>query len=184
MKNALIAVASLAAIAAVVPAAASAQTTDPAVNTGAYGNLNLGYTDGNSASLWGVQGRLGYRFNNWLGAEGELGTGLKGDNTTIAGDRIHTKLRHQEAIYGVGFLPVAPGTDILARIGYGNSRVKTSDETTGFSDSANLKSWNYGVGAQHLFDGANGIRADYTYQDFTHGRGHANVWTVGYVRKF
>ncbi|MBW8816509.1 MAG: porin family protein [Caulobacterales bacterium] len=183
MKNALIAAASLAAIGIVVPACANAQDA-AAVNTGAYGNLNLGYTDAGQANIWGVQGRLGYRFNNWLGAEGELGTGLKGDNNTVAGDRVHTKLRHEEAIYGVGFLPVAPGTDILARVGYGNSRIKVNDETAGFSDAFNYHSWNYGVGAQHLFDGANGIRADFTRQEFTHDRGHANVWTVGYVRKF
>jgi opacity protein-like surface antigen len=181
MKNALIAAASLAAIAAVVPAASQAQTTAPA-NTGAYVNLNLGLADGGQADLKAIQGRLGYRFMPYLGIEGELATGIKSDTDTIGGVQVNTKLKHEAAAYGVGFLPVGPNTDILARIGYGTTKLRAKAGGVSVSDS--VESVNYGVGAQHHFDGVNGVRADFTRQDFNHDQGHANVWTVGYVRRF
>jgi opacity protein-like surface antigen len=181
MKNALIAAASLAAIAAVVPAAAQAQDAT-ASNTGAYVNLNVGAASLGSADVLAVQGRLGYRFMPYLGIEGELATGLKSDTDTISGIRVKQTLKHEAAAYAVGFLPVGPNTDVLARIGYGTTKAKVSSGGVSASDS--VESVNYGVGAQHHFDGLNGIRADYTYQDFNHGGGHANVWTVGYVRRF
>ncbi|WP_293897979.1 porin family protein [Phenylobacterium sp.] len=183
MKKALIAAASLAAIAAIVPAAAQGQpTAAAAVDTGVYGNLNLGYADGRQANLDVIQGRLGYRFTPYIGVEGEAATGIKSDTDTIAGVDVTTRLRHEFAGYVVGFLPVMPNTDLLARIGYGTTRLKTS--VAGISDADSAESWNFGVGAQHMFDAANGLRADYTRQEFNHDAGHADVWTVGYVRKF
>ncbi len=182
MKNALIAAASLAAIAAVVPAAAQAQDAAATTNTGAYANLNLGLGDYGSADVGAIQGRLGYRFMPYFGVEGEVATGFKSDTDTIAGVRVNQKLKSEAAAYAVGFLPIMPNTDLLARIGYGTTKVRA--KAAGFSTSDSVESVNYGVGAQHLFDGVNGVRADYTYQDFNKGFGHANVWTVGYVRKF
>jgi outer membrane immunogenic protein len=181
MKNALIAAASLAAIATVVPAAAQAQDA-MAPSTGAYANLNLGIADGGRADLKVIQGRLGFRFMPYLGIEGELATGLKSDNDTIGGIRVNSKLKHEAAAYAVGFLPVSPNTDILARVGYGTTKLRAS--AGGVSASESVDSVNYGVGAQHHFDGVNGVRADFTRQDFNHNRGHADVYTVGYVRRF
>ena len=181
MKNALIAAASLAAIATVVPAAAQAQDTT-APNTGAYVNLNAALVDGGQVDLKAIGGRLGYRFMPYLGIEGELATGLKSDTDTIAGVRVNTKLKHTAAAYAVGFLPISPNTDILARIGYGTTKLRA--KAAGISASDSVESVNYGVGAQHHFDGVNGVRFDYTRQDFNKSQGHANVWTVGYVRRF
>jgi hypothetical protein len=180
MKNALIATAALAAIAA-VPASAQAQDA-AASNVGAYVNLNLGLADGGQADVKAIQGRVGYRFTPYIGVEGELATGLDSDTDTISGVQVKTKLRHEAAVYGVGFLPLGPNTDLLARIGYGTTRYRA--EALGVSNTDSAESWNFGVGAQHLFDGVNGIRADFTRQEFNHDQGHANVWTVGYVRKF
>ena len=122
MKNALIAAASLAAIAAVVPAAAQAQAA-PA-NTGAYVNLNGAFASAGSADVGAIQGRLGYRFMPYLGVEGELAAGVKSDTDTIAGVRVSQKLKHEAAAYAVGFLPVTPNTDVLARIGYGTTKFR------------------------------------------------------------
>ena len=180
MKNALIAAASLAALGAAVPAAA--QDAAAATNTGVYGNLNLGIADGGQVDLKTIGARLGYRFTPYIGVEGELATGLKSDTDTIAGVDVNTKLKHEAAAYAVGFLPVMPNTDILARVGYGTTKLRAKSGGVSASDSA--ESWNFGVGAQHLFDGANGIRVDYTRQEYNHDQGHANVWTAGYVRKF
>lgn len=188
MKNALIAAASLVAIAAVVPAAAQAQTSTaggmmaPTANTGAYANLNLGLASAGSADVKAIQGRLGYRFNDWVGVEGELATGLDSDKDTIGGVRVKQTLEHEAAAYLVGFAPIAANTDLIARVGYGTTKVKAS--AAGASASGSEESFNYGVGAQHHFDGVNGVRVDYTRQEFRHGDGHANVWTIGYARKF
>lgn len=181
MKNALIAAASLAAIATVVPAVALAQ--EPAAdNIGAYVNLNLGIADYGQPDLKAIQGRLGYRFNDYVGVEGELATGIKSDTDTIAGVDVNTKLKHAAAAYVVGFVPVAPNTDLLARVGYGTTKLRA--KAAGLSGSDSEESFNFGVGAQHHFDGVNGIRVDYTRQEFRHDAGDANVWTVGYSRKF
>ena len=187
--KALLAAASVAILAASVPALASAQTAT--VAPGAYGTL--GYADAHTSGvdLGAIQGRLGYRFNNWLGVEGELAFGVKDDNstTTFNGVPVDTKIRlqNQEAIYAVGFLPLSPDFDLLARAGYGDTRIKASASAVGVSDaeSAHGGSWNFGAGAQYHFDGKNGIRGDYTRQEFTDSNaGHADVWSIAYSHRF
>ena len=180
MKNALIAAASLAAIATAVSAAAQAQDAT-APNTGAYVNLNLGIVDGGQADAKVIQGRLGYRFMPYVGIEGELAAGLDSDTDTIGGVRVNTKLKHEAAAYGVGFLPLSPNTDLLARVGYGTTKLRA--KVAGVSASDSVESVNYGVGAQHHFDGVNGVRVDYTRQEFNDG-GAADVWSIAYTRRF
>src|SRR5512140_1616551 len=155
--KALITAASALAMAALLPAVASAQTvTAP---TGAY--ANLGYVDAHTSGvdLGAIQGRLGWRFNNWLGVEGELAGGVKSDKstTTSGGVTVNTevKLKDAEAIYGVGFLPLSSNFDLLARIGYGHSSAKATATAAGTpisaSQTADGNSWNFGVGAQYHF---------------------------------
>jgi outer membrane immunogenic protein len=177
----LIAAASVAVLAAAAPAFAQVQ---PTANTGAY--ANLGYTNFGigDANIDAIQGRLGYRFNDYLGVEGEFAGGLDHDKVAIApGVDAKVKLDHQEAIYGVGFLPITPQFDLLGRVGYGHS--KTTTTLAGIHDSDGEDSWNFGGGGQYTFDGHNGIRAEYTRQEYQgHDAGHADVWSVGYNRKF
>jgi hypothetical protein len=188
------ATAAAAALACGLPAVASAQTaTAP---TGVYANLGYADTNGEDVNLGTIQGRLGYRFNNWLGVEGELAAGVKKDDfsETVGGASVtgKAKIEHQEAIYGVGFLPLTPQWDLLARIGYGHTKGKVSDVTvagaggvvSGLSDTVDGDSWNYGVGAQWHWDGVNGVRADYTREEFNDGGGHGDVWSIAYSRRF
>ena len=165
-----------------VSAPALAQPAAPQ-NTGLYGNLgytNFGHSD---VDLDALQGRLGYRFNNYVGVEGELAAGIGSDKTDVApGIESKTKLKHQEAIYGVGFLPLSPQWDLIGRVGYGNTKVRT--KVGGASASDNEQSWNFGVGTQYHFDGKNGVRADYTRQEYEGDAGHADVWSIGYSRRF
>jgi hypothetical protein len=183
MKISLLAAASLAVMTAAVPVASQAQGLFTATDkTGVYGNVNVGIADGGGADLGVIQGRLGYRLNNWLGVEGQAATGLKSDTDTIGGVDVNTKLKHEFSGYVVGFAPVGPNTDLLARVGYGTTKLRA--KALGTSISGSEESWNFGVGAQHHFDGQNGIRADYTRQEFENDAGHANVWTVGYSRRF
>lgn len=180
MKS-LMTAASLAVIAVAAPAVVHAQT---APVTGFYGNLGYSNTDGSGVDLGAIQGRLGYRANNWLGVEGEVAAGIDHDKVNVApGVDAKVKLKHQEALYGVGFVPVTPNLDLLARVGYGHSKATASVAGTRVSDSGD--SWNFGAGAQYHLDGKNGVRADYTRQEFQRsGGGHANVWSVAYSRRF
>jgi outer membrane immunogenic protein len=182
MKS-LITAASALALAALLPAAASAQTA----NTGTTFYGTLGYADSNAdhLNLGTIQGRVGARFGQYFGVEGELGAGVTNDKTTVGGVDIKAKIQSQEAIYGVGFLPLSPQVDLLARIGYGDTRVKAKASAFGVADSASGNSWNYGVGAQYHVDDKNGVRADYTREQYTgNGSGAANVYALSYVRKF
>jgi len=180
MKS-LIAAASVAVLASAAPAFAQ-DTASP--HTGVY--ANLGYTNfsGDDIDLGAIQGRLGYRLNNWLGVEGELAGGVKNDKVNIApGVDAKVKLDHQEAIYGVGFLPLTPQWDLIGRVGYGHTKATGSAGGIDVSDSGD--SWNFGAGAQYHIDGFNGIRADYTREEFQgHDAGHSDVWSVAYSRRF
>ena len=192
MKNALIAGASLAAIAAIVPAAAPtaawAQDTAASDNIGAYVNLGLAHADGprigKKLDAEVLQGRVGYRFHPNFGVEAEGGIGLSGSGTGIYDanfNEARAKLDYQVAGYGVGYLPLGSNTDLFARVGYGTSKIKVSN-LPGVTD--NYESVNYGFGAQHRFDGVNGVRVDYTRYDFNHDRGHSDVFAVAYTRRF
>jgi outer membrane immunogenic protein len=178
----LMTAASLAAIGAALPVFAHAQQVQ--APTGLYGNLGYSDADGSGVNLGAIQGRLGYRLNNWFGVEGELATGVKNDKFNVApGVDAKVKLKLQEAIYGVGFLPLTPQWDLIGRVGYGGDTIRTSAVGLRNTDADN--SWNFGAGAQYHFDGKNGIRADYTREEFVgHGADHANVWSVAYSRRF
>ncbi|WP_312165441.1 porin family protein [Phenylobacterium sp.] len=166
------------AAAAMVPALASAQSSGV---TG-YGSLGYSHHSMDDVDVGAIQGRLGARFNPYLGVEGELGFGVKKDDVGVAGVDAKVELQNSAAIYGVGFLPVAPNADLYARVGYGKSEVKVS--APGVVAKGDGNSWNYGVGGQYFFDDNNGVRADYTRHDFEDDAGEADVWSLGYVRKF
>jgi outer membrane immunogenic protein len=187
MKNVILAAVSAAALCALAPAAALAQTTAPSSGSlfappTFYGTLGYAYSDLDHVNVGTLQGRLGARFGQYFGVEGELATGLNGDTINVGGveDKVH--LDSQEAIYGVGFLPLSPNFDLLARVGYGHS--SGSGEVPGVTANVKGDSWNYGVGGQYSFDGKNGVRLDYTREQFQDKGGDANVWAVSYVRKF
>jgi hypothetical protein len=179
--KAFLAAASAAALASLAPVMAHAQ--DAAANTGLYGNLGYANTHADDANLGAIGARLGYRFTPYLGVEGELAGGVKSDDVNVGGVSAKVELQHAEAIYAVGFLPVAPNWDVLGRVGYGNTKLKASALGASASDSGD--SWNFGVGAQYHWDGVNGVRADYTRQEFRGSdAGSADVWSLAYSRKF
>ena len=176
----LFAAASLSIIAMSAPAFAQEQAPQ---NRGVYANLGYANFGRSDIDLDTIQGRPGYRFNDYAGVEGELAGGIGSDKSDVApGVEAKTKLRHQEAIYGVGFLPVTPKLDLIGRVGYGATKVRTKVASVSASDSQ--ESWNVGAGAQYHLDGQNGVRADYTRQEYVGGPGHADVWSIGYSRRF
>jgi outer membrane immunogenic protein len=168
-----------AALVALLPAAALAQTA----GTTFYGTLGYDETYVGSVNLGAIQGRIGARFGRYFGVEGEVSGGVKSDRVGIAGTSAKVKLDNQEAVYGVGFLPLSPNFDLLARVGYG--RTETSGSVAGVSAIGRGDSWNYGAGGQYTFDGTNGVRVDYTRESFQNsGAKDADVWAISYVRKF
>ncbi len=179
--KALITAASVAALCALVPALASAQTANTGIS--AYGTLGYDDTSFDHVNLGSIQGRLGARFGQYFGVEGEYSTGVKNDTVTVGGVDVKVKQDSQEALYGVGFLPISPNFDLLARVGYGHT--SGSGAVAGVEATTKGDSWNYGIGGQYSFDGKNGVRLDYTREAFQpHGSEDANVWSVAYVRKF
>ena len=167
---------------ALAAAPAFAQTAE--IPGGVQGYANLGYThlDPNGYDLNTLGGRVGARFANYFGVEGEGTFGIGSDSTNILGLNQASKLDHEFAGYAVGFFPVTPRFDLLARIGYGNTHF--SQTVGALSSTVSRDSINYGAGAQYFFTGNDGIRAEYTRDDYRHDMDHANVWGVSYVRKF
>jgi len=169
-----------------LPAVAAAQTGD-AAPTGVYGGLGYAQHDYDGPDVGAVQGRVGARLNNNLAVEGEVGLGVGSDKDSNGALDSRHRITKQGAVYGVGLLPVSPKTDVFARVGYGATQLKSQFNANGVtaSDKDTVKSWNFGAGAQHFFgEGANGVRADYTRQQATNGDRDANVWSMGYVRRF
>ncbi len=183
MKHAPFAAAAAVALAAAIPAAGQAQTAD----TTFQGSLGYSQADVDGLKLGAITGRLGARFGQYVGVEGEAGFGVDDDRlaaATVGGMPFDVELKSTFAAYAVGYLPVSPNADLYARLGYGTSRIRGSvGGTSGISITDGDESWNYGVGGQYFFDGKNGVRADYTRHEFSRGD-DANTWSVGYVRKF
>lgn len=166
MKKALIA--ATAAAVALVAAPAMAQDMDVQW----YGNVGYSHYDDDDVSLGAVQGRLGARFGQYFGVEGEASVGVNDDE--VLG--VDVGLNHQAAIYAVGFVPISPSFDLIGRVGVGTTDIEVGG--TDFDDD----SINYGVGAQWNWDEQNAIRGDWTRNDFDGGE--ADVWSLSYVRKF
>ena len=178
MKS-LITAASTVAILAAVPAAVHAQTmSSPEV----YGSVGYAQSRVEGLDLGAIQGRVGAKFTPYFGVEGELAGGVKDDDTNVAGTDVDVQLNHSAAIYGVGFLPVRPNADLYARVGYGTTEIEGS--AAGVSATSDGDSWNYGVGGRYFMDDKNGVQLDYTRHDFQDDGGEADVWSIGYVRKF
>lgn len=177
--KALIAAASAAALVSMAPGLAQAQEAPAG---GPYVNLGYARVDTDPGGLDAIQGRLGYRFNNWIGVEGELATGLGSDNVRIGGVEGSLKLKHSASAFLTGFAPIGANTDLIARVGYGTSKVRARSGGVSVSDSE--ESFNYGLGAQHHFDGVNGVRVDWTRYDFDNAGGKTDVFAIAYTRRF
>jgi hypothetical protein len=175
-------------VAAALAAPAFAQSSAWYAPSGLYGTLgytNLDTTHSPDTDLSAITGRLGARFGRYLGVEGEVSGGVGDDSRTVAGDSVRTHLDSQYAGYVVGFLPVTPQFEFLARVGYGGQQYNVKDRTLGVSTGYHYDSVNYGAGAQYNFDPKDGVRLDYTRFD-AQGRDNpdSDVWSVAFVRKF
>jgi hypothetical protein len=153
-------------------------------STEIYGSLNYGQTRTHGADTGAIQGRIGAKLTPNFGVEAEVAGGVDGDDVyTSTGAPAHVKMEHQVAGYAVGYLPVTPNLDLLARAGYGTTKFSTNNPAATPFDGSH-DSWNYGVGGEYKFDDKNGIRADWTKSEYTKSDLSSNTLSVGYVRRF
>jgi opacity protein-like surface antigen len=179
MKFGIVGAAAAAALAFAFASSASAQDLKPTF----YGNLGYSFIQGDGdVDLGAIHGRLGARLHPYFGVEGEAAFGVKDETQTAGANTATAKLSHELSAFAVAFLPLTPQADLFVRGGYGDVRGRLT--LNGVSASENTGAWAYGGGAQYLFDGKNGLRAEYTRFDLRHDNGSADVWSVSYVRKF
>ncbi|MDP2261295.1 MAG: porin family protein [Caulobacter sp.] len=163
MKTLMIAASAAVLSLAAMPAAAQAQ---------AYGTVGYAGVDAEGANIGALQGRVGYKFNPVLAVEGEAAFGIQDD--TVSG--IDVKMKHEVGVFGVVTAPISPSFDLFARAGYTGAKFETSlgdVKSDGFA---------YGVGGQYNVTAQDGIRLDWTRHD--HDDVEADVWSIGYSRKF
>lgn len=180
-------IAAAVATAALSPRAAQAQD---ATSLGPYAELGYARADSEPGHIDAIQGKLGYRLMRFVGVEGELGLGLASNSVNVRTGvanpptvKASMKLEHEVAGYVVGFFPLGANTDLIARLGYGSTKV--SVKGPGIVPQTSRESVNYGLGFQHYFDGLNGVRLDWTHLDFTHRNGsHGDLLAVAYSRRF
>ncbi len=200
MNKLILATAAAAAICAAAPTLAMAQD-QTASQDGVYGDLGWSHSTTNGASTEGIQGRVGGRFGRYFGVEGELRGGLSTGHTTLnytTGTPPVTtpiasgvKQSLAGAAYAVGFLPIGPNFDLLARVGYGASRYNLTPSGVAAAH-ANEHGIRYGAGAEYFLDGTNGLRVDWTREQMSNfhvptglaATNHANVWAVSFVHRF
>lgn len=159
--------------------AATAQTFSQPIFNGSVGYSNYSADEADDVNLGAVTGRFGVRVHPNFGAEVEGSIGVNDDEVAPGVD---AELDHQIAAYALGVVPLSPNAEIFGRLGYGNTEL--SVEGGGLSVDGDNDSVNYGVGGAYYFDGANGVRADYTRFDFRDDGGEADVLSLSYTRRF
>ena len=161
----------LLAIAAAVAALAALATPAMAQDTSTqpwYAELGYTHYDTDRGDLGGVTGRLGYHFNQNLGAEAEYTGGVSDDT--------FGKLRDQWGVYGVGTIPVSQSFDVFGRVGYQQMHI---DGRNGATDQ-NTEGLGYGAGVNWHATSNMGLRAEYTRLTDS----DADTWSLGGVLGF
>ena len=156
-------------------------------------SLDLGSED---ANITVINGRLGYRLNDFIAVEGELGFGLGGDDfdrvlpVDVLGTAVNvdTNVSLDVSNYYIGFVrgifPVSDQFDVFARVGYGEASVEgdivasAAGFTATASDEDDASGFAYGVGAQYNLTEKDGIRGDYTRLE------DADIISLAYSRRF
>ena len=157
---------------AVLSGSAMAQTT--------YGNVGYQALSGDDVTLGSIVGRVGFDLSDYFGLEAEASFGVVDDEVTIGATDIDVSADFGFGGFLVGRLPLDNGSSLFARVGYAS--VTIEGEAGGITASEDLDGFAYGIGGNFIFDGANGVRLDYTRLDGDGGDGDA--YSIAYVRRF
>lgn len=137
-----------------------------------------------TAKITMINGRLGYRLNQYIAIEGDAGFGIGGDDfqrsipvdvdplgvVTVDADA-DLDVKNYFGIFARGILPVSEQFDVFVRAGYGTAKAEASAIATtaalpGFSanvsDSQSTSDFAYGIGAEYHINERHGIRADFS----------------------
>lgn len=162
MKKVLIAAAALAALGVASPV--FAQST--------YGSVEYSNVHANSFNLDAITGTYGWN-PGVVGVEGEASLGVNGDTSGANTGR----LNYEVGAYGVAKGQLNPDFAVFGRAGYSYTEAKVNG-VTGHDDGLA-----YGAGViWSPGGGPNGLRAEYTRHDYN--ASNADVWSIGYSRRF
>lgn len=140
--------------------------------------------------IYGVQGRLGYQLNSFLGAEaeGSFGTIDDTDPLTLTGGAIvDQKVNIDTSLAGFGVVryPLFGKLSGLSRVGYHTSEVDvevTDAAGTSVQQDFTTDGFAYGTGLEYAFSPKTALRVDYTIYDFDGP--DAEAVSVALSRKF
>jgi len=143
-----------------------------ASNSYAYGTLGgVNYDLGED--IYGIQGRLGYQFNRFLGAEVEGSIGVVDDTdllTVAGGATFDQEVEIDTSIAGFGVIryPLFGRLSGLSRVGYHSTDVGIElTDAAGVETETdfNTDGFAYGTGLEYAFDPKTSVRVDYTIYD-------------------
>lgn len=160
---------------------------------GFYTGLNVGIgrpdintpngEDKKSAVVSGVV--LGYKFNQYLGVEGQY-TGIGKVTDNVSGSAKGDAL----SLTAIGFLPMNDTLNLYGKLGVAATKTTVSSSLSPMSD-ANRTSVTYGLGGEYNFNKNIGMRLGWDHYnaavDISGGNKHnmdANVVSVGVVYNF
>ena len=160
--------------------AASAHAADAAPGwTGELGAA-VAHTSDSSAkvNLTSVIARGGYQFNQTWAVEGEASFGVGDDSD--GGVKFHQE--YEVGAFVSASAPVSDNVQLLARVGYAQSKIKGS--IGGFSATDTVNGAAAGLGLKFFPTGsANGVRVDYTHYFFNHDSA-VDGGSITWVHKF
>jgi OmpA-OmpF porin, OOP family len=160
---------------------------------GFYAGANLGIgkpnistpngTDKNSSAVGGII--LGYKFNKYLGVEGEY-TGIGKVTDKLKG----TAKGDAASLSAIGFLPLNDDFNLYGKLGVAHTKTTVSSSLAPMND-ATRNSVTYGLGGEYNFDKNIGMRIGWDHYNAAVDNAannksnvNANVVSVGVVYNF
>jgi opacity protein-like surface antigen len=100
-----------------------------------------------------LRGIVGFNFNDYLAVEGLLGFGVRKDNTDVTFGgvtaNVESDVRHMVGIYVKPKVMLGDGFELFGRLGYTDTRLRSTASVAGFSasDTSSGSDVSYGLGA-------------------------------------
>jgi len=163
----------LAASAALLAVAASAQAQDVTLSAG------WERADFDGIELDTVAFRGDYFFNENFGIEGQLNIGIGDETVDLGFTTTDVSLDYGVGAFGVYRYAASENFNILGRLGYIHAELEA--EAAGITVTADDGAFAAGIAAEWYLDANNGVRFDYSYADYDDA---VNFYGISYVRRF